>query len=369
MLLLEPFLNHFHNMFNPTNKKQKVVSIIWGYHTHMYNFAPEENYHLHFLKVAKESGFKPYAIVKGNKENMENDPNFDKDIEVIDYKNIFQFIFLIIKFLLQNSLFYVNSYEWQSFIIPFLAKRTIFMAHTQPKRQTQMRQKIQNLVYKFFTAIRLNNEAEKDFLMKQGTDMKKLFVVPLIVSQDVFKLTNTNHERKDLVYFGNVTAKKNLPTILKAFELVKEKYPEIKLNIIGKIHDESVNEIINKSVFKADIIKHGFLPNETLVKKLNENLIYLNSSLDEGQCVAVYDAALSGCALCLPKIMSFEGVFENKALFHDIYDHEKLAMNILYYINNPDIIESYKNQCINMIKKDYSIVTVENKLKKLLLQF
>ena len=84
-------------------KNKKVVSIIWGYHTHMYNFAPEENYHLHFLKVAKESGFIPYAIVKGSKKNMESDPNFDKDIEVIDYKNIFQFLFLIIKFSFQNT--------------------------------------------------------------------------------------------------------------------------------------------------------------------------------------------------------------------------------------------------------------------------
>ncbi len=352
------------------NKNKKVVSIIWGYHTHMYNLAPEENYHLHFLKVAKESGFKPYAIVKGSKENMENDPNFDKDIEVIDYKNIFQFLFLIIKFSFQNTLFYVNSYEWQSFMVPFIAKKTIFMAHTQPKRQTEKKQMIQNFVYRFFTAIRLNNDTEKDFLLEQGTDEKKLHVVPLVVSQSVFKLTNTDiGTRKDLVYFGNVTEKKNLPTILKAFELVKEKYPEIKLNIIGKIHDESINEAIDKSVFKKDIVRYGFLPNSTLIDEMNRNLIYLNSSLDEGQCVAVYDAALCGCVLCLPNIMSFIGVFKDVALFHDIYDHEKLAENILFYVNNPDIIKNYNNKCINMIKKDYSIDRVENKLTTLLSKF
>jgi hypothetical protein len=67
--------------------------------------------------------------------------------------------------------------------------------------------------------------------------------------------------------------------------------------------------------------------------------------------------------------MSFEGVFKDRALFHDIYDHKKLTANILYYMNNTDIIESYRKHCIDMIKKDYSINAVEDKLKKILLQF
>jgi glycosyltransferase involved in cell wall biosynthesis len=242
------------------------------------------------------------------------------------------------------------------------------MAHTQPKRPSQKKQKIQNFVYRFFKAIRLNNETERDFLLGQKTDPKKLFIIPLIVSQDVFKLTNQEEERKDLVYFGNITAKKNLLTILKAYELVKISKPDIKLNIIGNMWDKNVEEYANNSIYKSDIIFHGYLPNEILVEKLNRNLIYLNSSIDEGQCVAVYDAALCGCALCLPNIMSFVDVYKNKALFHDVYDHKKLSENILFYINNPDIIKAHNKICIDMIKKDYSIDIIENKLKDMILK-
>ena len=348
-------------------KNQKVVSIIWGYSKHMYGFSPEENYHLHFLKVAKELGFAPYIIVK-DKENVENDPNFDKDIRVIEYRNIFNFIWQIIKFSLQNSLFYVNSYEWQSFIVPFLSRRTIFMAHTQPKRQTIKKQKIQNFVYKFFTTIRLNNETERDFLIEQGTDPKKLFVVPLIVSQNIFKLINTKlNTRKDLVYFGNVAEKKNLSTVLKALKIIVETGIELKLNVIGNIWDKSFKIEIKELGLEDNIIIHGYLPqDEKLNRILNNVLISVNSSLDEGQCVAVYDTALSGNVLCLPHIMSFNGVFNNKALFHDVHDHEKLAENILYYLNNPNIIEQYQKKCIEMIKTNYSINIIENKLKYLI---
>ena len=347
-------------------KKKKFVSIIWGYFTHMYAFPLEESYHLHILKVAKELGFSPIVIIRDDKKEIENDPNFDKDIKVFYYKNIFQFIILIFKFSLQRSIFYVNSYEWQSFLVPFLSRKTIFMAHTQPKRQNYKKQLLQNFVYKFFTKIRLNNQEEKDFLLDQGISAKKLQVVPLVVSQKVFyKIDNT--ERKDLVYFGNITEKKNLLTILRAFELVKNKKTDIKINIIGNMWDKNVSDYIEKSKYKDSIIIHGFLPNDILVQEMNKNLIYLNSSFDEGQCVAVYDAALCGLNLCLPNIMSFVGVFKDSALFHDVSNHEKLAENILYYIDHEELRREYVKRNIDMITKDYSVVTVENKLKDLIL--
>jgi glycosyltransferase involved in cell wall biosynthesis len=349
--------------------KKNFISIIWGYSTHFYGFSPEENYHLHTLKVAKELGFEPFIIVVDSKEKILQDPNFDNSFNVLEYKNILNFLYVLIKFSLQNSIFYVNSYEWQSFIVPFLARRTIFMAHTQPKRKTWLKQKIQNFVYKFFTAIRLNNETERDFLIKEKINPKKLFVIPLIVSNNIFKLTNPEtNNRKDLVYFGNITAKKNVLTILKAFEKVKETLPEIKMNLIGNMWDDQVRYFISKSKFKESILVYGFLPNEKLGPALNKNLIYLNSSLDEGQCVAVYDAALSGCALCLPKIMSFVGVFKDSALFHNVYDHEELARNILYYIEHPEIIKRHTAENIKMISENYSIECVENKMKELFLK-
>lgn len=348
-----------------TLKKKYFISIFWGYPEYFRNLAAGENYHLQIVNIAKSEGFSAKIITNSNIETIKSDPNFDPATEVIAYKNFFTFLGNVIKYSFQNSLFYVNSYEWQSFVVPFIACRTIFMAHTEPVRKNKRKQAIQNFVYKFFSAIRLNNEEEKQFLLNEGIPLKKLFVVPLVVSQDVYKLVNMD-ARKDLVYFGNVTAKKNVITILKAFEIVKKVHPAIKLNIVGNMLDANVEKYIKDSSVKESIVLHGFLPNEIVADKLNENLIYLNSSLDEGQCVAVYDAALCGCALCLPKIMSFTGVFGKSALFHDIFDYEKLAQNIIFYIDNPDQVLAHRTHNIDMIKGEYSVETVESKIKELI---
>jgi glycosyltransferase involved in cell wall biosynthesis len=351
-----------------TNDK-KFVSIIWGYSPQLYNFSAEENYHLHILNIARNLGYKTYVIIKGTKTSLENDPNFDLGTEVIDYKNIFHFLFQIVKFSIKKSLFYVNSYEWQSFLIPFLSRKTIFMAHSQPIRKNKAKQYIQNFVYIFFKTIRLNNESEKDFLIKQRINKGKLFVIPLIVSQKIFHIIDDRAKRSNLVYFGNVTKVKNLETILKALKEVATYYPSIKLNIVGEVYDNEFVDQINNLNLNENIILHGHkAQNEQLTNLLNTTIISINSSISEGQCVSVYDTALCGNVLCLPKIMSFTGVFKDTALFHDIHDHKALAQNIITYLKNPQLTQEHRRKNIEMINKNYSKEAVEKKLRNLILK-
>lgn len=347
-------------------KKKYFISIFWGYYRYFHELANGENYHLHILKIALEEGYEIKIIARADVGIIKSDPNFDPRIEVIEYKNIFNYIANIIKYSLAGAVFYVNSYELQSFLVPFIARKTIFMAHTQPRRRNKFKQIIQNFVYKFFTVIRLNNEEEKEYLLSQGIAADKLFVAPLVVSRSIFKITDQQSDRSDLVYFGNVTEKKNIITILKAFEVVKEEYQDIRMHFIGNMFDQGVKDYIEDSRFKKDIILHGFLNSHDVARELNKRLIYLNSSLDEGQCVAVYDVALCGCVLCLPKIMSFVGVFRHGALFHDQYDYRQLAKNIVQYLGDRDLVERFRDRNIEMITGGYSNEVIAEKIKDLL---
>jgi glycosyltransferase involved in cell wall biosynthesis len=240
------------------------------------------------------------------------------------------------------------------------------MGHNQTKRSSEKLQKIQNFVFKFFTFIRLNNETEKEYLLSQGTDAKKLFIIPLVISQKIFKLENKSG-RKDIVYLGNVNQKKNLKTILKTLNEVRKIKSDIKLNIIGKIMDDNVPETIKELGLEKSVVFHGYMTqDQKMTDLLNSISISVNSSTDEGQCLSVFDTALCGCALCLPKIMSFVDVFKGKALFHEVFDYQQLAKNILFYLDNPDIIEKHNKECVEMIKKEYSKETIEEKLRLLL---
>ncbi len=347
-----------------SNKKKIFVSIIWCHPKYFHNFAVEEHYNMHALKVALDLGYEVIVIIKNQRGIIESDPLFNKNIKVIYYSNFLKYLIQIIKYSIVGAIFYVNSIEPQSLIVPFLAKRTVFMAHTHPLRQNQLKQFVFNFSMKFFSKIRLNNDEEKKFLLKQGLKEEKLKVVPLSISFEKYKLLNKNIEsRKDLVYFGNITTKKNLPTIIKACNLVCKNYPDIKLHLIGNEYDKFDADLPDKNL---KIIRHGFIEKaEDANILLNNFLIYLNSSFDEGMCVAVYNAALAGCALCLPNIMSFVGVFKDKALFHNVTDYQQLAKNIIYYLENKNVITEHNIQCQEMIAKKYNYEKVSSDLKDL----
>ncbi len=370
-------------------KQKYFINFFHGYFKYWHEFILGESYHLHSFLVAKRSGYNNFiAIVRGGIDNLKSDPNLkilkEKGIEILilDYKNIFNFILILLKYssisFFNNTLFYFNSHEKLTYfgiifskIFSFGNIKNIFMSHTQPKRgglgNARFKQFFQDkILFKFFVdRVRLNNITEKNFLLSNGILEKKLFVCPLVVDDHVFKKINDYQNRKDLLYFGQLSQKKNILNILKALKILIGKYPkykDIKLNIIGKETDYFLKDDVEMLKLEDNIIKHGFLPLEDLNNVLNNFLIYLNDSKDEGQCVAVFQAALSGSVLCIPKIMSFIDVFEDKALFHEVGDIEKLAEDIVYCLENRDKIIVYNENCINMIKKEYNQNIIEEKM-------
>lgn len=338
------------------------VSIIWSFPEYFHTFAKEEHYHLHVMSVAKDMGYKTVFIAKSHPSVIESDPIFDPNTEIIYYKNIFQYIFNLIKFSIKGSVFYVNGVHVQSLIVPLFARKTIFMGHTQPKRQTKWKQFLFNFSMHLFSRMRLNNEEEKAFMLKQEIDGKKLFVVPLSVSTEKYHLINEGTSRQDIVCFGNIIKKKNLPTVVRAASVVAKSRP-LTLHLIGKEYDPIDPEIFAPEL---NVIKYGFIEetNEANIV-LNKTLIYCNSSFDEGMNVAVYNAALAGNALCLPKIMSFTGVFKDKALFHDVMDHEQLAKNIAWYLDHLHVASEHNALCRKMIKEYYNYDIISNQMKEL----
>lgn len=345
-------------------KKQRCfVSIIWGYPRYFHNFAKEEHYHQHALSVAKEMGYQPVVIIQNEPGIIENDPLFIPGTKVIYYKNILQYLFHIISYSFRGAVFYVNSVTIPSLVVPLFARHAVFMGHTHPERQSKLKQWLFDTSMHLFARVRLNNNEEKDFLLERHVPAFKLFIVPLSLSFEKYKVLDENANRKDLVYFGNITAKKNLTTIIRACNLVAERYPGTTLHLVGREYDPIEDSSISP---KLSVVRHGFIEKaEDVNKLLNQYVIYLNSSFDEGMCVAVYNAALAGCALCLPNIMSFKGVFKDKALFHDVTDHEKLAENIIWYLEHPTGAHEHNAACRTMIHKDFSYRTVSADMKKL----
>lgn len=343
------------------NANKIFVSIFWGYQKDFYSFSAVENYQLHPLVVAKNMGYKPVAFVGMAENKVEDDPHYDPDIKVIYYKNIWQYLLFLWKH--RSSLVYANTFVWQSFIVPFICRRSVFMGHHTVNRKTRLKQLIQDFVFKFFWRIRVVVEGEKQFLIRHGCPPEKIFVIPYALDTDNFH-REENSNRQGIVYLGKITRKKNPGTILKAIALAKKHVPNIKLYVIGEILEDKQEflEAIKNFDLGDNIELLGFVPHYELPRYLNRYLIYVNSSVKEGQCLAVYEAVLCGLNTCLPRILAFEDIFKDKALFHEVFDHETLAKNIVSYLQDSDLAERHNRDCREFIVARYGKDYIERQL-------
>ena len=144
----------------------------------------------------------------------------------------------------------------------------------------------------------------------------------------------------------HVLPKKWPEIMLKALQIVLKKYPNIKIHQVWRSDEfissrwlHFIEELKELWIYENFVI---YWPKNNL-KDLNlPTSIYINSSLQEWQCLAVYDAILLWNAVCLPNISSFRWeVLNGKTLLHEVGDYKKLAENIIWYIEHPKEKEEF----------------------------
>ena len=345
------------------SKRRKFISVIWGYHKQMFSFSKAENYHVAALAAAAELGYVPEVMLVNPEVDISDDPNFDVAIRVERYSGPVSYI----KYLIKNRehIIYANSFVWQSLLVSLICPHAIFMGHDSVKRKTALKQKIENFVFKRFEKIRTISQDEKDFLVGQGIPAAKIEVVPLAIDLKTFSYQE-NSDRSDIVFLGNVAPDKNIGDIARALALVVKKHPDVILRILGEIREPSFRELIKELGIEKNVAVKGFVPHAELSSSLNQCKICVNSSISEGQCLAVYEAAACGAALCLPTTMSFKSVFQDKALFHDLFNSRMLAQNIMRYLEDEELRTAHNKKCREMIAREYNPDAVNSKFKKLI---
>lgn len=100
-------------------------------------------------------------------------------------------------------------------------------------------------------------------------------------------------EHPTLLYVGRISPHKGVHLLIRAFNIVKEKFPKAKLLVVGKhTFDSYSNEL--KKLDKGGIIFTGFIPDEELPYYYNACDIYVTASLWEGFDMPAVEAQYCG---------------------------------------------------------------------------
>ncbi len=318
----------------------KFVEIVPAY-PHKYPLRYKEDYFLWPAKMMMDRGFDVefFTTDKGKDAEVSN------GIVIRRFGNPFSMISAVNK---DKDIRLVHAHlrpYLPSLLSGFSNKPSILTPHTYILGSNPLIALGSVLAMKRFDRVIAITPYERDIYLKAGIKNAVLMPHPIerdfydapVNKQDVRKKYGINDEFV-VVTVANFRKFKRVDTILKAFKILSQK-ADSRLIIAGGdlLHRENVPSIAEmiKMYDVKGVIHTGVLQPEQVREILGIADVFVNSSDNETQGLAVYEAACRAVPLCLSNIGSFTTVFGNLALYHDYDNPNKLAENLVYYSNNP----------------------------------
>jgi len=170
--------------------------------------------------------------------------------------------------------------------------------------------------------------------------------------QEKFKIKDTPF----LFFLSTIEPRKNIPTLIKAFNYIKSKEKtELKLILAGGLgwKYEEVIKLFEASEFKNDIIMPGYISKEEKKYLYDNAKVFVYPSLYEGFGLPILEAMSNSCLVLTANNSSLPEVGGDASYYYeDVLDYKELGDKILEVINinSEEKIERIEKG-LNQVKK------------------
>ena len=189
--------------------------------------------------------------------------------------------------------------------------------------------------------------SKKDIVDDFKVADKNISVINNGLDTNIFRLIKKDNFKNNYQLITTASADvplKGLDYTLYALSNLKKTYPEISLNIIGKLKKNGHTErLIEKLDIKNNIRFHSGISKEDIVHLYSKSSIAIVSSLYEGFGYPVIEAMACGVPLIATKTASIPELVSDKALLVQPKNHDEIAAGINKIFND---YEGYKKKAI-----------------------
>ena len=309
--------------------------------------------------------------------------NFHKKLK---FKYFFYQLWLNFFLYLKVLFFKTNIVIFPNFIMPFIkfkGTKYITVIHDlAPFRQEEMsksagnkyRKGIINTLKNANMVVTVSETIRQEIIGKFNINPDKIKVVcdsvsPCFVNPDTNLSDAAQNEllrkyniesRKYILSVATLNKRKNIPELIKAFEIISQKYSDLKLVLVGGMG----NEIKEKLTLQQNVIFTGYISDEDLQILYKNALIYMYPSLYEGFGIPLIEAQYCGCPVLCSDIPVFHEVAQDSAEFC-VPNAKSIAEKLEYLINN-------EQRCLDLIRlgtenvKRFDIKVIAEQLKKVI---
>ena len=211
----------------------------------------------------------------------------------------------------------------------------------------------------------LANKA-KNLLDTHWEDVKTRRCVIYNACQDVESLPYNEHE-KTILYAGRFTENKCGWLLIKAFNLVKDTYPDWKLQLLGDGPQKTTyTRLIEECNLNERVEMPGFVYGEELAAYYRKAGIYGMTSHYEGVPMVVIDAWAYGVPVVSTPVGGLPEMIEEdkNCCVYDFDDYEGLAKKLDHLMGNYRLREEMSRFCTDYAKR-FSMENINNALDNL----
>jgi glycosyltransferase involved in cell wall biosynthesis len=306
-----------------------------------------------------------------------DEQEFDQEIDSKKHKNFHKFVLSITHFTLNEQTRFLNILNKENFDLvhfanfnhPILYRKkfvttihdlTILLFPAKGAQRSYFRRLafekvIKNAVYSSNKIISISNSTKRDLENHLRVNPKKIEVVyegidenyqPIKSQSKIEKFkAKYNIDKPYILFVSQWRPHKGLPELIKAFEILKEKYfLEHKLVLVGK-SDNNFPEVISavdNCKYSQDIIRPGFVVEEDLPYFYAASDVFVFPSHYEGFGLPPLEAMSSGVPVAASNISSMPEVLGNAAVYFDPYNPSDIAKQIFSIVSN----NKFKQQLI-----------------------
>ncbi|MFC1515069.1 glycosyltransferase family 4 protein [Candidatus Omnitrophota bacterium] len=217
-----------------------------------------------------------------------------------------------------------------------------------------LRRVLLKIVLKKSNTIRVVSELQKEKVEGMGIKNRLIEVIPTPV--DITNLNSlkidislcakykVNSDTKLLLFVGRLCGAKDLPVLLQSFKIIKARYENIKLLVIGmgELNDQ-LNQFSNDLGLNGNVLFLGSVSNKVIFSYYYGCDIFVISSKHEGRSTVLTEAALSRKPIVATRFSgTYDLIVDGKTGFVvDIGDYRAFADRVLWFLNNPIKINEF----------------------------
>jgi len=228
-----------------------------------------------------------------------------------------------------------------------------------------------NLLGKFILkradSIRVGTNYEKEKLVKiLKIHQDKINVIP--VNSDLSKFKNISGESirkkyfngrfdKILLFSGRLVPQKDIPTLLRAFQIIKQARNSTLLLIVGSGTQEYfLKNLVKVLKIQDNVIFTGSVEHNKIPEYLAGCDVYTISSIFEGTCIAMAEAMASGKPVVAAKFAGAHDLIVNgdTGFMVEQGDYKAFANKVLYLLDNPEVAKTIGEKAAKKAEEIFS---------------